>query len=269
MGVIHLAIDYSENGGARSGEVWGISHHRRDAPDATCYVLYSFDLPSRLRFLLLCTSRGCYVWPPRRPALRFLLAAIGTHNFIRMVSMITIVAYHTDACSLGHFTLVMHAPRELYSSTRTRGPLVLLGLRRGTSPNSMQSLPRVQTSLSSLRTSTSESSGTLSAVSAGTQDASPSLPYTFVTQSSSSSIGTLRPLPTLRLLPLFSFAALPLLSLQNPYIALGFLIHPPVCLYSRVFVISVLFSHWDSTRSGKGRNSLRTRRDTMRRSRDQ
>jgi hypothetical protein len=115
----------------------------------------------------------------------------------------------------------------------------------------MQLLPRVQTSLSSLRTSTSESSETLSAVSAGTQDASPSLPYTLVTQSSSSSIGTLRPLPTLRLLPLFSFAALPLLSHQHPYIALGFLIHPPVCLCSRVFVISVLFSHWDSTRSGK------------------
>jgi hypothetical protein len=105
--------------------------------------------------------------------------------------------------------------------------------------------------LSSLRTGTSESSGTLSAESAGTQDASPSLPYTLVTQSSSSSIGTLRAPSTLRLLPLFSFAALPLLSHQHPDIALGFLIHPLVCLCSGVFVISVLFSHWDSTRSGK------------------
>jgi hypothetical protein len=97
---------------------------------------------------------------------------------VSMISMITIVACHTHVCSSGRSAPVMHAPRESYSSTRTRDPLGLLALRRGTRPNSMQSLPRVQTSLSSLRTNTSESSGTLSAVSAGTQDASPSLPYT-------------------------------------------------------------------------------------------
>jgi hypothetical protein len=75
--------DFSENGVARSGEVLGIAHQRRNALDGTCCVSYSFGLPRRLRLLLLGPSRRCSVRLPRGRTLHFLSAGIGTRKYSR------------------------------------------------------------------------------------------------------------------------------------------------------------------------------------------
>jgi hypothetical protein len=116
----------------------------------------------------------------------------------------------------------------------------------------MRLLPRVQTSLSFSKTSASGSSGTLSAVSVGTQDASPSSLYlaTFSSVSQSSSVGPLSLLSSLGFDSLSCLSALPLLCCQHPDITLGLLIHPPVRLCSRLFDFSVHPSCRDSTLFG-------------------
>jgi hypothetical protein len=179
-GLVHLVIDYYETTLHESGRSW-VSYITDEMRwmELTAYrslsiCLHAYDICFcvHLNVVLFNCPQGSSCGTYRGPLV-----------LVSMISMITIVAYHTHVCSSGLSAPGMHAPQELYSSTRTRNPLGLLALRRGTGPNSMQSLPRVQTSLSSLRTSTSDSSGTLSVESAGTQDTSPSLPYTLVTQS--------------------------------------------------------------------------------------
>jgi hypothetical protein len=90
-GLIDLAIGYCGNSVARSGEVLGITHHRQDALDRTCCVSFSFDLPQRLRHLLLCASRCRSVLLP-------LGLTCGSYRrlsaLVSMVSTITTITHH-------------------------------------------------------------------------------------------------------------------------------------------------------------------------------
>jgi hypothetical protein len=90
-GLTDLAIDHCGNGVVRSEEVLGITHHRRDALDRTCCVSLSFDLPPRLRHLLLCASRCRSVLLPRG-------LTCGSYRrlsaLVSMVSTITTITHH-------------------------------------------------------------------------------------------------------------------------------------------------------------------------------
>jgi hypothetical protein len=176
---------------------------------------------------------------------------------VSVVSMITTIAQHTHVSASGRSVPVMHPPRERCSSTRTRDLLGLRGDRCGTGRNSMQLLPRVQTSLSSLKTSTSESSGTLLAVSVGVQSASPSSLYTTHSplfhaslnpppSQSAHSAHTQHSGSSDSLLSLLYHSS----AVNTPMSPSAFSFIYPFALCSSLFGISILPSHWNSIRFG-------------------